>query len=325
VPHAPGRRIARRLALAFALAGAGCGGEAAPVDAGAPDLAALTDGGAGDGGPTIDQIARACAIAVACGPSSGMSVAACVDGQLARIAWDPVAWTPFDAAALQGHARLVPCAAGVASCAEYIDCLTLGHGATWFQTHPPNACDGDVAVNLLRPGLLPSVEDCAAEGMRCRLMNGKYAVCSDGNSCPSNSLPCLSTTTWCYSTVEGTCPNGGVCLQQGAAPVCVPAGDECGGPLDLTCSGTDVSYCQRYREVVHCGRIGGHCIPDGGAACVPDAMECQTSAPDACRGASLSVCVNGRTTTLDCAALGVGFTTCIPAADGGTLGARCAP
>ncbi len=149
---------------------------------------------------------------------------------------------------------------------------------------------------------------------------GVYAACGNGinastlvacgdSDTPVAVEPCVLSGRTC-STVDAV-TNRGACT--GAS------GARCNAGAKATCEGTSAVACERIGSApafdvgIDCATLGaGRCL-DGaeGPACVPGdtASACTSERPLACQGDVVTGCVDGRTLTLDCKALGL---ACVP-------------
>lgn len=89
--------------------------------------------------------------------------------------------------------------------------------------------------------------------------------------------------------------------------------DPCSSP-GTSCSGTTLQVCDGVDESdFDCAALGGTCSTQGGAAICVHAGDTCTPFDDGenqCNGSSISLCIGGRPTTLDCASIGK---ACVPA------------
>lgn len=277
-----------------------------------------------------DAIRRACAMEVSCFPTPPISSGgACVtqfeEGLATGIG---ILFGP----SAKDLARYIDCANSHGDCTSALNCASQSHGPSWCNAHPAAACDGDTLVGCT-DGWGLSLTDCTQLGEHCTTANGASA-CTDGTPCdPAAPARCdgsrivscdsgthLETRFDCAATISGaTCAietNGGATdatCTFSSGQVCMTDTESCDGTtaVDSAC-GTQILR-------VACGQFDSHCVVDGDKAdCVPDASDCDASAPDTCSGNALQICVNGKLTTTPCS--DIGFTTC-QAPTGGS--ARC--
>ncbi|HEY7956161.1 MAG TPA: hypothetical protein VII38_12755 [Polyangia bacterium] len=277
-----------------------------------------------------DAIRRACAMEVSCFPTPPISPGgACVtqfeEGLATGIG---ILFGP----SAQDLARYIDCANSHDNCTDALNCASRNHGPSWCNAHPAPACDGDTLVGCI-DGWGLSLIDCTQLGEHCGTANGASA-CTDGNACDPNAparcdgskiVSCdsathLETRLDCAAALSGatcattTSANGtDTSCVFSRAPGCMDETESCDGTaaVDSEC-GTQVLR-------VACGDFASHCVLDGDKAdCVPNASDCDGTAPDTCSGNALQICANGKLTTTPCS--DIGLTTC-QAPPGGS--ARC--
>jgi hypothetical protein len=227
--------------------------------------------------------------------------------------------------------HIVECGAVARDCMEGLACASYGHGPPYCSANPGATCDGNIRVVCdSASGWAYESEDCAALGLACHegmtAAGTMTAVCGDGTPCDEGSFPAtcegsrvldcttigirasLDCATLGIPATCGTITNEDGTTEQGCiavGPACDYSGSRCDGTAIVACSGG--------REArLDCSAIlEGHCEIDSStttpyAVCVPDATECTFETPDACDGASLRSCVNGRFASTPCGDLGFG-------------------
>ncbi len=317
---------------------AACGGTAdlggtAPTTAQDGGDAAVLDGGAGDAAPSsiaIDPEAAA-RMAVFVGsclvPESGMNA-------ILTDIYQPLPTIDGFVNALHGAEGCFATKSN--GCAAIPECLPVQFSRVASCTQ---GCDGDDAVDCERSSAEYRFH-CAKIGKTCRVANG-----SPGCVDPA-STPCDRTTytTTCQGdeamhSADGEVRSGGKCAVYGLtcapnaygdAGGCVATGAACtaappGQPPVGSCAADGTLHaCVGDREAtVDCDRFtaGFSCQTNGGRAFCGRADECNpaTKRDATCDGTSIVLCNAGKTTKIDCKALG--FTSCVE----GDSYAVCAP
>jgi hypothetical protein len=195
-----------------------------------------------------------------------------------------------------------------------------------------NGCAGPAAVNVCPTGGAAFSAACATpyfgQAGTCILPDGGAAACvtagpcSGGLSCPDTSTlrdchPDAATSTSYDCALSGRqCASGGgmaaACVVPGKlAPPC-PAKqlkDTCDGDSVLHCAGDLLAQTE-----IACGAVGRTCTTQnaaGAARCVGGSDSCNAFDPqqNQCSGTSISVCIGGAKTAVDCATFDAG---CVP-------------
>jgi hypothetical protein len=255
--------------------------------------------------PTLDDIAKTCAIDSSClGSPIGQGVAACA--------------AVLEGAIVEGlpqMRRAVDCVHGATDCKSALDCIDAGHGPDYCQAHPGWSCDGPLAIQCPStpdwPGL--AITNCALLGMRCTAANFG-ASCTDGVACdptaPSTcdgnfAITCDGNTKLRRVTECGAIGAGFVCS---APDGCVPPGPVCSATWADHCDGNTAVICANGHQVsTDCTLSEANCV-DG--LCIDAAQLCRSDAQtaDLCNGDSYEICTNGHWTGVPCAS--IGFAKC---------------
>lgn len=222
-------------------------------------------------------------------------------------------------------ARLGACLGGIGS-TRYGECLVQATTAYDCTANPSLRPLGATARAWK---CLASAATCAEVGacvfpsgaQTCKpASGGTYTACGNGvnastlvacgeSETPVAVEPCLLSSRTC-STIDPV-TNRGACTG--------PTGTRCVAGAKPKCEGTAAVACERLGSApatdvgLDCATLGaGRCV-DGtdGPACVPGdgATACTTARPLECKGDVVTGCVDGKTLTLDCKALGL---ACVP-------------
>lgn len=167
-------------------------------------------------------------------------------------------------------------------------------------------------------------------GATCVLTPDGTHTCAVGPDCPTTAC---SGNQLSYCTASGvhvvtncadlgqvcgtdvTVDGGGLgCLTSDRLKTCATAGSECDNRIVSVCDGFD-------RAEFDCQALGGTCSKTAGSArCQRPTDECAPEDPkvNVCTGSKISLCVGGKSTTFDCASVGLG---CVPGT--GAVTGRC--
>lgn len=241
---------------------------------------------------------------------------------------------------LEAQANVLACIARAKDCAEALACMPvepLAPGDARCAGLTGDRCEADGSLVDCATG---RVERCFTAdwgaGSECRLGLGSEGQCALVGCLPGSGPPprCTSgvyvrcdpatnlrVATNCH-TVGLTCPEGA----EGADALCATEDgvfpcDEAGR---ATCApdGDRVRVCDgALASEFDCVAMGGHCVVEGdGARCVRGGEACSPLGEgiDTCAGDTLSVCVAGVKSTIDCAQMGL---SCLPA--DGVRSGRC--
>lgn len=327
------------LSILVLLAACGGGGstpaasDAAVTDSATTDVSTPTDAPVATG---VEGILRMCRMVHACGYTTarfGIPADLCVERALTPIMQGFEQDSPEQRVK---YARMVTCAATATTCDAYVSCVEF---ATPCSGSATPSCAGNVAVRCSTPGgnHLPRVFDCSTVGQTC--MNGVCVLPAGANECatPGEGRCDGDVRAWCRPRAGGgngevrePCPAGTACVAgSGSSPVCQPTLVTC--PAEgARCEGDTAVLCVRDRSAgvnreirSDCAAAGRRCELDarGVARCVPRATACMIPAPNAasgarCDGAAVSVCLEGDTTRIDCAAAGRGACATVMAPGG---------
>lgn len=202
-------------------------------------------------------------------------------------------------------------------------------------------CRGTVAVRCSTPGgnYLPRIFDCATVGQTC--MNGVCVLPAGANECmtPGGVRCDGNVRVWCRPRAGGgngevrePRATGATCIATNLDAFCIETapcsteGVHCEGDTAVLCSAAHVGDRRRLVEIpTDCASIGRRCEANArnGAQCVPRATGCTIPQPRAasrstCNGNSISVCLEGNPTQIDCTA--PGRTTCATVQPPGGIG-----
>jgi hypothetical protein len=206
-------------------------------------------------------------------------------------------------------------------------CNKVRHGC--IDQSEAVACDDNGGGNILG-----TVSRCAVDlgGPQCTNVSlpndgGTFGVCSEG-ACTGTFVPdshcegtVLKTCDPTYSKIKTTYDCAWLGLKCGkgttSSATCVsPTTDaKCPGFGAADCSGDTARHCvatqsQQSWSTFACGEIGATCeggrLSDGGGSppiCTPKNAECSPYDPDmgACEGSHISLCVDGKRVSFDCA------------------------
>jgi hypothetical protein len=232
---------------------------------------------------------------------------------------------PANRVGVDRQAAVVACVASANGCAAALACLSTNaigpsdplcadaSGAAYCTDDGGtavvcNGVPGAVAVHCTSTSFGP--------GDRCVALPGNGAICghalADGG-CPSAcnqgvltscDVPGIASTYDCAS-------QGYECVAQTGASTCATGSDvvPCSA-FDVSCFHGSVGVCDGSElSVFDCSAAFGTCVPtDGGTPrCTRPGETCTSDDPtmNQCVGTTISLCVGGEATTLDCAALGM--------------------
>lgn len=318
-------RSASLLGLAAALLGA-CGDSNPPADASVTVDATPSDGGASP--MAVEAVLRMCRTVHACGYTTarfGIPSDVCTERALGLIAQRAETDSPEQRVK---YARMAQCAGTATSCDAFVRCVEFDTPCSGSATP---MCAGTVAVRCSTPGgnYLPRIFDCATVGQTC--MNGVCVLPAGANECmTAGGARCDGNVrVWCRPRAGGgngevrePCAAGAICVASSSDATCVPATPctteaiRCEGDTVVLCRAQNVGGASMMLETrTDCASIGRRCATNarGAAVCVPRATGCMIPQPNAasgstCNGNSISVCLEGNPTQIDCTALG--RTTC---------------
>jgi hypothetical protein len=284
----------------------------APVESGAPPQSYLT----------TQQGAQLCALATSCQllPSTiQLSVGVPIDGNNFSLCME---WAtgpiPGTRQGFTLQQAVLQCMAQATSCVTASACAVFENIA---PTDPRCASPGDGGGYCLDDGSTTIncstgyAEHCAnggySPGTSCNLGSDGLTACSLGPheaGCPADIS--------CIGTFEDYCGQDGLhirynCATFGDPCVYAEAGAQCGEACptvgSLVCAGNVVKSCDGIEvSPFNCADMGGTCSSKQNAIyCARPGDTCTPLDPDinVCSGTTLSLCVGGQKTTIDCASI----------------------
>lgn len=310
---------------------------AAPVggDGGLPDAQGTDAGPPPAGFLSLEDAARFCTNAIKCpylGSSTIQSIDVPVDGlnYSSCINWlaGPL---PSDRIGVPQAAAALRCAARATSCPQAGACM-------WDEVvaaNDPRCQSGDGGRTCAEDGgamymcsagfILHCTNPIYAAGTTCLVGTDKVPWCALGKNCNlstqckgneldycgantnlTNGYDCTTSGLTCgFDTASSTYD----CLTNGVLKNCTTVG--------VTCSGTSVDVCDGlYDSLYNCGAAaGGTCDSTALPRCKRPSDTCTPIDPgvNTCTGDVVSLCVGGKTTSLDCTTLGM---KCVPGTGG---------
>ncbi len=220
-------------------------------------------------------------------------------------------------------------------CEAITACLTNGEGPTGCEPLvTPDRCDGTVLRQCSRASGVDLVVDCAGLGLDCFIDTSSTATCGLGVCDPATfRADCHGDTLVLCDRgviVVALCDVAGLaCVQEEGQPgLCAGGGTPCSEDVDpRRCEGDLIVGCIGGSTAsVDCTSVVDRwtCGPrDGTFGCVPSGDECQaeplfgTDLDESCSDSSVTFCMDGFVTTLDCEDFAMG-----PCTDLGSA-ARC--
>jgi hypothetical protein len=280
--------------------------------------------------PDLEDVEHLCALEVGCDSARGTSpnvapasrdLADCIRTHGRRL--------------LSGAepAGATACSLRATTCAELHACATEAEGraqaacAGKGRDGAVSICDGPTRGLTCSQGRVVQITRCASPST-CSIVDGLPACAgapcrATGAFRPRCGVDGARMTTCSKGRLlEIDCAaRGGRCVELEGIAACTPNGEPC-QPADARCDGEVAVQCVQGREVrVRCDAVGLSCARSGaevGCAWRGVGKPCEVGARATCEGTSVRYCMDGRTRTYACRALG--FTRCLSGADG----VRCA-